>query len=154
MFLLRLERKRARAAEPPSRIRRRNREGAARAPPCGHPSPPPPRRGLGAIGGEVCEALARLPTPAEQHARIESWANYFRRRVKDPKLRVSPCLKLASALVEGRVPEAAAMRILAYIDEHRAAGTLMGEPWMYFTGTVKKLLSQAESVPAWRDTGE
>ncbi len=111
-------------------------------------------RGISAIGDLAGAVLAGLPSADRQREWVENLIDWLKQRVGDPNLHTTPCLRLAWAVVEGRVPLKDVHGLLASLDQARAAGRLLGEPWWYFTGGVKRLLSRAESAPAWRDTGE
>lgn len=94
----------------------------------------------------LARRLDALPGPAEQFRSIEELAEAIFRRVDDPRLRRSPCLNIARAVVEGEVDPGLLMRALARLDELRAGGQLTSPPSAYFNGAVKRLLSKRRSL--------
>ena len=96
------------------------------------------------MGDDLREIESRLPTPDEQRRRAEQFVASIQRRVDDAKLRASPCLKVAWAIVEGRVKRIDVELILDGLDQLRRKGTLRKEPGAYFTGGAKKLFARKQ----------
>ena len=98
------------------------------------------------IGETLSQRIESLPGPARQLQWVDELVDLMIRRVNDPRLRRSPCIKLAQAIVEGDVDQGLLMRALARLDELRSAGELTKPPSAYFNGAVKKLLGKRRSL--------
>lgn len=81
--------------------------------------------------------------PEADRAQIEQLVAWMRSRVADPKLVITPCLRVARAIVAlKRVKVGEVELILKRLDKHRAEGTLGCPPSAYFIIAVKRLFSQ------------
>lgn len=78
------------------------------------------------------------PRPAEQERRVEETVQLILARVKDPRLRLTPVVRVATAIHEGSFPDGELRRILAKLDDVRASGKLECEPWRYFVGACRR----------------
>jgi len=78
------------------------------------------------------------PSPAAQERRVEERVQLILGRVSDPRLRLAPVVRVAGAIHEGRFPDGELRRILAKIDDLRAAGELTAGAGGYFVGACRK----------------
>jgi hypothetical protein len=84
-----------------------------------------------------------IDDPSQRQAWIERLVRHTRERVACPNLRQSPCLDVAAAVVEGRLPERELAGILGYIERLRASGKLGTTPASkIFVGFVKRVRGQ------------
>lgn len=78
------------------------------------------------------------PSPPEQERRVEQWVELIRSRVADPRLRLAPVVRVATAVHEGRFADGELRRILAKLDDVRSSGRLTTEAWRYFVGACRR----------------
>lgn len=100
------------------------------------PSPRPADRPL---EGVMLHRLASLPTREEQEQEAEKLIASIRFAVNCPKLRLSPCVRIAWHVVEGRVPIGELKRLLANLDRRRRAGELTTPPSVYFNLGLRRM---------------
>ena len=101
----------------------------------GLPSDPTFKVALAAV------TAARMPSERERSQQREQWIESIRRRVNDPKLKVSVMVKVASAVVDGHLKPGQVTEIFAELDEHRRKGTLKRAPGIYFSAFRARTVS-------------
>ncbi len=96
--------------------------------------------GPGPLGDVLARIAGRVPTADEQAGRVEQWIVLIRERVDDDGLRAAPCVRIATAICEGRFPDRELYRLLSALDERRRGGRLQGQgaAWKYFVGASQK----------------
>lgn len=93
------------------------------------------RGGASRIDSVLLKIASREPPrPAEQERRVEETVQLILGRVQDPQLRLTPVVRVATAVHEGAFPDGELRRILAKLDDMRTSGRLTCEPWRYFVG--------------------
>lgn len=85
--------------------------------------------------------VRRLPDERSQSMARERWISLIRRTVDDPGLKVSPCVKVACAIVDGRLKAEIVEEIFAELRKQRQAGTLRSAG-AYFVGSAQKAFSR------------
>lgn len=68
--------------------------------------------------------LASLPSLEAQRQAAEERAQWIFQRVRCPRMRMSPCVRMAWNVVEGRIPLGRISQLLKSLDEADAAGRL------------------------------
>lgn len=63
-------------------------------------------------------------------------------RVADPQLRATPCLRVAWAIVEGRLPGVRLARVLRQLDDLRGRRELTTAAGAYFCGSMKRIFRE------------
>ncbi len=93
------------------------------------------------IAGSIYSAMRQAVEPPGQRECIDSIGKILRRidrAVADPRLRDTPKLRVARAIVDGRLPAAELDTILVCLNRKRDAGELVGPPWGYFVGAARR----------------
>jgi hypothetical protein len=94
--------------------------------------------------------VRRLPNERSQSMLRERWINTIREAVNDDTLRISPIVRVACALVEGRITDKHVTYILAHIRKKRLAGAFgPGGASKYFCRSFQRLF--AERGIEWKE---
>jgi hypothetical protein len=96
------------------------------------------RLDLGLVAATAATLVRRLPDERSQSMARERWITTIRRVVDDPALKLTPCVKVACAIVEGRLKESIVEEIFAELRQHRQRGTFTSSAGAYFVGSAKK----------------
>lgn len=80
--------------------------------------------------------------PLSSDAEVEELAWRIKRRVNCKKLRFSPCLKAAQAVVDGEISRHSIEELLENLDALRRHSKLKAPASAYFNGGLKKLLDR------------
>lgn len=98
------------------------------------------------VAGVLAELLAgRSPTPAQQAEWIEELVDWIQEQVADPKLHVTPCLRVAEAVVQGEYPARELVRVVRYLHRSVEQRTLRAARWSYFVGAVQQSMREHDS---------
>lgn len=101
-------------------------------------TPPPIGRQLEARAAQ----LAAAPTLAETEAAVESLVAEIRARVADKRLKITPALRVARAVVDGDLPRKELAGILQWVETRRRDGTLTLPPWCAFVGCARQAFAR------------
>lgn len=85
------------------------------------------------------EMVARLGTNQQQ---IETLAQWIQGKVNCPNMRLSPCIKVARWIVEGRLQQSDLDDVLFSLNEADRLGKIRGTRSQYFNGSLAKLERQ------------
>jgi hypothetical protein len=88
------------------------------------------------VAAVAATLVRRLPDERSQSMARERWIYRIRREVDDPLLKLSPCVKVACAIADGRLKVESIEEIFAELNKHRRAGTLRKSPGAYFVGSA------------------
>lgn len=94
----------------------------------------------GKMARDFAALAGRLPTEGEQRARVEDLAAKLMAAVRCPRLRQSPCLRAAWAVIEGRVPLADVDAVLRSLEAARPR--LRAPASAYFVQAIKRLFAK------------
>lgn len=93
--------------------------------------------------GTVLDRVLTPPTPAELHERREQYITHWKRRIGDERMRLTPLVKLANAVLDGRLQPGRVEECLADLDETDRRGLLRNNRSSFANGFIKRLLREA-----------
>ncbi len=96
------------------------------------------------IGASMAAAVERWsagPTAAEVQRDVDQLVFWILKRVDDPKLRQSPCVRVARAIVEGRLPRSELDLLLAWVDQ-KSRENAGAQRWSCFAGTAMRIFER------------
>lgn len=77
------------------------------------------------LASAVGARLSSLPSPQEQQAAVEARAQHIFDRVNCPNMRMSPCLRMAWAIVEGRIDPGEVDELIRNLNKAQGDGLLV-----------------------------
>jgi len=90
----------------------------------------------------LASVALRTQNPEQRAVAIEELVRVIQERVADKRLRLNPCVRVATAIVDGEFPKVQLLRVLDYVDQSDRSGRCAFGRWACFTGVVNKAMAE------------